>query len=431
MANAQKRGFRFPWGGEPDADATRGSGDAGVDDGLDLAAEAGAGDGDGRASFEDRQGRRESATEAETMDDQAVDDAEDPMNDMNAAVAIDATEAEATSKNEDGAQPDAASASAPGWPAVDRRAADRPFASASAGAGPAAGGSAARRGNPLVAGLVKAMREAARVARDESVAGLRAEAEERSEAIRAESTVNAAELRKTADADVTAIREWSKAELARVREETEQRINARRTQLVTETEAEAEATEAMLARLADVVAQFERQNEAFFESLFAEEDPARLAGLAERMPQPPALDTFGAAGWSGDPVAAEPDEAAAESDAPAAEPDGLAADDRLDPDAAAAAEAEAIAGLDTQTHLLVAGLAGVAGIAAFKSELLGLPGVRAVSVATADGGEFQFSVTHDADADVRTALRDVAAFEIRVLSDDGATVSLVAQPVAA
>ena len=108
-----------------------------------------------------------------------------------------------------------------GWPSADRRGTDRPFASDAVRA--TAEPRMPRRDNPLVAGLVKAMREAAVASRDETSARLQAEANARVEAIKSRATGEAAGLRKRADEDVSAIREWSKAEVARIKVETDTR----------------------------------------------------------------------------------------------------------------------------------------------------------------------------------------------------------------
>ncbi|HEX5239997.1 MAG TPA: hypothetical protein VFW20_03275 [Candidatus Limnocylindrales bacterium] len=431
MANAQKRGFRFPWGG-----------DERPDESADLHAVTAEG-------LAERLGT-------------TSDDLDQPMHPADTAeeeqtVAERAAVAESSVEDEAGAVSEMTDAAPEpraraAWPEHDRRGSERPFAAA--GSPPSAPSS--RATNPLVAGLVKAMREAARTARGEAVSTLRSEASAREEAIRADSTANAGELRKVADADIAGIREWSKAELTRVREETEHRIGARRDQLVAETEAEAQATEQTLQRLADAVARFEAETDAFFEALLAEEDPARLAGLAERMPQPPTLDDFSAvrvgtldAGEAGVPppvaedgsepktatapeVEPEPGaEAVAEDSREAAADTRADAGDHLDPETAAAAEAESLAGLDGQTQLLVSGLSGMAAIAAFKGGLLHVPGVSAVSVMTTASGEIAFTVTHDAEADLRDALRSMPGFAARVMADDGSSVMVAATAVAA
>src|SRR6185369_349348 len=170
-----------------------------------------------------------------------------------------------------------------GWPASDRRSANRPFVRAEAPQ------RMPRRDNPLVAGLVKAMREAAVASREETTARLAAEAAARIEAIRGRATTEATGLRKRADDDVSAIREWSKAEMARVRQETEDRIEARKAELATETARHAASVDRLVEQVQSTVSSFEAEMDRFFGELLAEADPARLATLAEQAPDPPDL----------------------------------------------------------------------------------------------------------------------------------------------
>jgi hypothetical protein len=218
---------------------------------------------------------------------------------------------------------------------------------------------ASRRDNPLVVGLVRAMRDAARAAREETTARMRAEATARVEEIRSGSVAEAVALRKRADDDAIGIREWSKAEIARIRDETEKRIGERRAELARETDAHASAIERLVEQVEEVATTFEAEMEQFFEVLLAEQDPARLATLAEQVPDAPVFDALPAlkrvpaqarsngiarikapAGRSSSAKVAT--EAIEETSAEArAIPEA-----RLEPAAAAAAEAEAIADLD-------------------------------------------------------------------------------------
>ena len=181
------------------------------------------------------------------------------------------------------------------WPEVDRRIrqigrragdrADAALADITSGAPPVP-----RKTNALMAGLSKAMHAAAEGARVETLERLAAEAAERSEAIKASSADEAAALKQAADNDIAGIREWSKNELARIREETETRITARRETLERETSAHAASVEARIERVKRVVATFEATMADFFEALMAETDPARVALLAEQLPEPPSLE---------------------------------------------------------------------------------------------------------------------------------------------
>ena len=454
MTTAQKRGFRFPWGGDPGRDPDPSEHD---DDEPSLAERLGTASDDlGRGPFDLR------PAEAEP-DHQPADEPVDT-----APAMANATEDDVATTPTPVATPSAAVAptDATGptravWPESDRRSGARAAAAATAPEAPAAAARTAKA-NPLVAGLVRAMRDAARTARDESVSALRAEAATRSDAIRSDGATAVASLRKTADADVAAIREWSKAEIARLREETETRIAARKDQLVTETDNQGRATEATLASLADAVSGYESEATAFFDRLLAEEDPARLAGLAERMPSPPTLEAFGTTAPSeaeapakrtasthpavasepvaeatpvvdGEAVADEPETVTDATAEPIAEAEAGAATEAagLDAESAAEAEAAALAGLDRQTQLIVSGLSSVASIAAFKGAVMQDAGVSAVSVNAGNDGDCVFTVTHAGDADLRVALREMAAFQTRLIADDGSTLVVVVHEAAA
>jgi hypothetical protein len=291
-----------------------------------------------------------------------------------------------------------------------------------------------RRDNPLVAGLVKAMREAAIASRQETTARLQAEATARVEAIRARATTESTVLRKRADDDVIAIREWSKTEIARIRQETDDKIEARKRELGTEAERHAASVNRLVDEVQTTVSVFEADMDRFFKRLLAEDDPARLATLAEQAPDPPDLRGDG-------PPAVD--------------------DDALEASAAAAAEAEATEGLEDlsveswpaavlpaanppetptvtadangpeATRLLVSGLTSVAGISAFKGALGQLPGVRSVSVSSGEPGMFVFAVGHDEGVDLDAGVASLAGFSARITdaTDDGFTV-LAHEPAA-
>jgi hypothetical protein len=148
----------------------------------------------------------------------------------------------------------------------------------------------ARRDNPLVAGLVRAMRDAAQTAQEESLARFAEAAKARIEAIHTESAEAATSIRHQTDQDIAAIREWSKAEMARIREETEERIADRKRRLELEVDEHAARVEHRIELVQKSVATFEGEMERFFKALLAEEDPAKLAGFAEQLPEPPVLD---------------------------------------------------------------------------------------------------------------------------------------------
>ena len=203
MTSMQKKGFRLPWGADrsPDADATQGQ----LDDAQEPTSDAARDDlGEGPFGLV-------GATHPKTMDaapaasDVPEPAAEDAMMDAEShSTPNSEAPPDAAAGTDAGAPPDPASANG-GWPAVDRRSGDRRLM------GKVPEPRMPRRDNPLVAGLVKAMREAAIASREETTARLQAEATARVEAIRARATTETAALRKRAEDDVAAIREWSKA----------------------------------------------------------------------------------------------------------------------------------------------------------------------------------------------------------------------------
>jgi hypothetical protein len=357
----------------------------------------------------------------------------------------------------------------------------------------------------FLAEMTRAMQAAAQTARDESLARLAAEAKEKVDQIQEQGTTGTAELRRRADDDVAATREWSKAEIARIREETEQRIAERKSQLEVDVERHVASIKRRAELVRDVVARHEAELAAFIDRLMAEDDPARIATLAQELPEPPLLDeidaslTETASGSdddargevaiatsepaptsirhrergprgatsverlaAGDAGAADDDatddDAAVEADAGTAGADEASSEpvaeaepmNDAEPEAApskperggpklsaagaAAAEAEALAGLDDgddhaavrvdrravpaggagRTEVLVSGLASVPGIAGFKRELSRLPGVRSVGVSAGEAGQFVFAVSHDPGTDLANGIPTITAFEAQL-----------------
>jgi hypothetical protein len=149
--------------------------------------------------------------------------------------------------------------------------------------------SPARRTTKLMADLSRAMQTAAEVARDETVTRFIADSQAAIEGIQANGQVEAADLRRRADDDVAVVREWSKAEIARIREETETRIAARKQALDGEIDAHTAVVETRIQRVGETVQAFQIEMDEFFERLLKEQDPTRIATMAETMPEPPDL----------------------------------------------------------------------------------------------------------------------------------------------
>jgi len=203
------------------------------------------------------------------------------------------------------------------------------------------------------------MRDAARATRQETTDRMRAEATARIDAIRTTAATQAIELRKRADDDAVGIREWSKAEIARIREEAEKRVVARRAELAREAASHSGEVERLVEQVKSVATTFEAEMDQFFEVLLAEQDPARLATLAEQVPDAPVFAGLppirrGHANGTGRPKAAgrrlaprKPRSAPVKRAAASGRAGADMLQARLAPDAAAAAEAEAIADLDS------------------------------------------------------------------------------------
>lgn len=438
MSSQQKRGFRLPWGAEraPDGDAATAAalGPANTDptSGVDS-------DDLGEGPF-----RLAGASPMPTTEEApASSDVPEDTAEATTMETTEQTESATQIESTPGAAPDADGSPAGKWPEVDRRSGSRRTDDKERGAPIIVVRDVPytpppRRDKPMVAGLIKAMREAAISTRDETMSRLRAEAGARVEGIRTRATAESAELRKRADGDITEIREWSKAEVARVRQVTEDRIEARKSELSGETERHGESVERLVADVQSVVERFKSDMDGFFERLIAEDDPARLAALAEQAPDAPDL--------SGDGPAALDLIDATDANSVSAVRSALAAD------AAAAAEVAAGEGLDLgqsdgwpaatfdathgdapaadgaidngATRLLVSGLGSVAGISALKGALGQVPGIHSVSVSSGERGDFVFAISHDQGMNLAAAIEGLPGFAARITdaTDDGITV---------
>src|SRR4249920_405422 len=178
----------------------------------------------------------------------------------------------------------------------------------------------ARRTTKLMADLSRAMQTAAESARDETVARFITDSKTAVEEIQAAGQVEAADLRRRADDDVAVVREWSKAEIARIREETEARIAARKQALDGEIDAHAAVVETRVQRVGATVEAFQAEMDEFFERLLAEQDPTRIATMAETMPEPPDLAGLAASITEADPAPVDSHQSRLpEADSPAPE----------------------------------------------------------------------------------------------------------------
>ena len=337
----------------------------------------------------------------------------------------------------------------------------------------------ARRTTKLMADLSRAMQTAAESARDETVARFLADSKTAVEEIQATSQVEAADLRRRADDDVAVVREWSKTEIARIREETESRIAARKHALDGEIDAHAAVVETRVQHVGKTVEAFQVEMDEFFQRLLAEQDPTRIATMAETMPEPPDLAGIAASITAADPApVVAPEASVADAESPAAEtteptaeagaPGATESDEAAAAMAArldfAAAEAEALtftgdldieypAGSPTEaeapaadsspdatintglanadagnlplpaatakvtTRVIVTGLVSVASIATFKRGLTRSAGVSAVAVASGPDGEFIFSVEHGEDVRMADTVTALEGFGAHITSE--------------
>jgi hypothetical protein len=334
---------------------------------------------------------------------------------------------------------------------------------------PAEPASQPRRATKFMADLSRAMQAAAENARSETMSRFEVEAKGVVEAIHAAATDEAADLRRKADDDVAAIREWSKAEIARIREETDGRITARKGALDGEMEQHAATVETRIERVAAVVAAFETQMGAFFERLNGEEDPTRIATMAETMPDPPSLADVAASvgarsvvtedndtsadaplsvepsvdlfGVTGDPASSSDyDFAAAEAEAASYSGDLESEPDLPEPEtqadgADASAESEAAlvdvappADADlASSQIVVSGLVSVANIANFKRSLARTSGIATIAVASGPEGDFIFTVGHTLGAALTAAVQALPGFHIEVTGESDGAITVAAQ----
>ncbi len=206
---------------------------------------------------------------------------------------------------QDGGNPDAPSAEATTQSSVaDLPAADPDLqepAMIELDPSPAPAPVAPKKPSKLMVDLTAAIRATAVAARDQALAQVDTDVATVVEDIRNQSKDGETVLRQRSDEDVVGIREWSKLEIARIKEETEARIEARKVALASELTAHAAAVERRVDDVQDRAAVYRSRMADYADGLGQEDDPSRLATMAESMPEPPDL-----AGWAAmddDPVA--------------------------------------------------------------------------------------------------------------------------------
>jgi len=456
MSSQQKRGFRLPWAAErePGDDA----GAATLENGqqtppvrLDLLKGAvGAGLGEGPFHFAEEPMPHASTDASPDAPDMPETTAEAAMIDTESgttelAEAAPTTDADAwpTTDQEVVAEAEAVPDGAPAEPEAPAGEADADTPAAAPPKTKVEGDQRATRSNPLVAGLVKAMREAAIASRAETTTRLQAEATARVEAIRTDATEDSAALRKRVDEDIAGIRDWSKGEMARIRQQTEERIEGRRADAIAENDRHTAHVEHLVAEVQARVDAFESDMDGFFKRLLAENDPAHLAALAEQAPEPPDLteETESEAkasewqdvAWTNPGLEAD---AAAEAEAEATEGLDLSSDEQWPASVLAAARRNDATDEDAPTgagnsRLFVNGLTSVAGISAFKGAVGQLPGISSVSVSSGEPGVFIFAVAHSPDLDIQAAIAGLTQFSTLVTDASGDSLTVSAHEPAA
>jgi len=295
MSSQQKRGFRLPWAAERSTE--EGGAAATLEaDSADPTTSAQIEDGVGGELGEGPFQLADAATPDASMD-ASPEVPEVPESSAEAAMIDTETTTDETVKTAEQNDWDVADQSATADAPTGEQ--DTPATAepvARADAEPAArasikveSGARSSRSNPLVAGLVKAMREAALASREETTGRLNGDATAQMELIREAGTTQAADLRKRADEDIASIRDWSKSEIARIKQETDERIESRRAELEGQTQRHEANVERQVEQVQKTVAAYELDMDRFFEKLLAENDPAKLAALAEQAPEAPDL----------------------------------------------------------------------------------------------------------------------------------------------
>ncbi len=149
---------------------------------------------------------------------------------------------------------------------------------------------APRKPTKLMADLTSAIRATGIAARDQALTQVDSDVAQVVETIRAGSKEGEDALRVRSDEDIARIKEWSRAEIARIKAETENRIDARKLGLDEELAAHAAAIEGRVSEVEQTAAAYRTDMEAYSVRLDSEDDPARLATMAESLPELPVLE---------------------------------------------------------------------------------------------------------------------------------------------
>ena len=174
---------------------------------------------------------------------------------------------------------------------------------------------APRKSSRMMVDLSAAIRATVDTAHAQTLEQVHADSAQVVEAIRSSSTEGVTTLKQQSEDDIAAIREWSKAEIARIKEETDSKITTRKATLEDELAGHAAAVDRRVDEVRAEVIRFEAAMAAYREGLDREDDPARLATMAEELPEMPSFAAWADLGTLDITLpAAEP-----EAEAPAAE----------------------------------------------------------------------------------------------------------------
>lgn len=148
---------------------------------------------------------------------------------------------------------------------------------------------APRKSSRMMVDLSAAIRATADTAQAQTLEQVHSESAQVVEAIRSSSTDGVTTLKQQSEDDIAAIREWSKAEIARIKDETDAKITTRKATLEDELAGHAAAVDRRVDEVRAEVIRFEAAMAAYREGLDREDDPARLATMAEELPELPSF----------------------------------------------------------------------------------------------------------------------------------------------
>ena len=197
---------------------------------------------------------------------------------------------------------------------------------------------APKKSSRMMVDLSAAIRATADTAQAQTLEQVHADSAQVVEAIRSSSTDGVTTLKQQSEDDIAAIREWSKAEIARIKDETDARITTRKATLEDELAGHAAAVDRRVDEVRAEVVRFEAAMAAYREGLDSEDDPARLATMAEELPEVPSFAAWADLGTLDISAPAIEAEAAA----PEAEAEEIPEPEPVE-DTAEALDAEAIA----------------------------------------------------------------------------------------